>query len=239
MKQKDMYTLEELYDNLKISLSKLSKIADINEGTLIRIRKGKYSVRKTTVNKLLDAFSEVYGLEFSLDNVTGITLEDKKALHSQKDIAEKVIGPHVPAPVKPTKVVTDKAPKRAYNKQHDTGGSKGTGGLPVGSILASEFAKLHDVPRPTFIDHMLIGKGPGTVPGEETHPMLPVKERVDYSERPNGRKRKKADGTVIDEMEKYLTSDQQHQALEFWKKHDVGFEVCNRIDCWCHTVKGE
>src|SRR6266550_6949491 len=170
MKQKDMYTLEELYDNLKISLSKLSKIADINEGTLIRIRKGKYSVRKTTVNKLLDAFSEVYGLDFSLDNVTGITLEDKKALHSQKDSDEKVIEPPVPLAVKPARAIPEKAPKRVY-KAKDTA-------LPEGCILASKFAETHGVPRPTFIDHMLIGKGPGTVPGEQTDPMLPVKEQV-------------------------------------------------------------
>jgi hypothetical protein len=85
MQEKDIYTLEELYDNLRISLSKLGKMADINEGTLIRIRKGQYSVRKTTINKLLDAFSEIYGIDFSTKKVTGFTLEDKKAHSSQSE----------------------------------------------------------------------------------------------------------------------------------------------------------
>src|SRR4051812_15164408 len=78
MQEQDRYTLEELFDNLRISLSKLAKMAEINEGTLIRIRKGEYSVRRTTINRLLDAFSEIYKLKLSLDNVTGFVLEDKR-----------------------------------------------------------------------------------------------------------------------------------------------------------------
>jgi hypothetical protein len=196
MKQKDMYTLEELYGNLKISLSKLSKIADINEGTLIRIRKGLYSVRKTTVNKLLDAFSEVYGRELSLDNVTGIRLEDKRARHSQKDTTKKAEKAPISAQVEPTSPTTTSTQKRAY-KLRETG-------LPEGCILASEFATSYGIKRPTFYDHMLTGLGP-------------EKDRVDYSERPKpGRP---------NETERYLTPEQQAAALDFWKRHGVSYQT--------------
>ncbi len=195
MKQKDMYTLDELYDNLKISLSKLSKIADINEGTLIRIRKGQYSARRTTINKLLDAFSEVYGIELSLDNVTGFRIEDKKMLHSQNLSDEKTDKTPVLAPVvQPTSPTTTSPQKRTY-KPRDTA-------LPEGCTLASDFATSHGIKRSTLYDHMLKGLGPD-------------KERIDYSERPKpGREHEK---------ERYLTPDQQKAALEFWRRHGIAF----------------
>lgn len=215
MKQKDMYTLEELYDNLKISLSKLGKMADINEGTLIRIRKGQYSARKTTINKLLDAFSEIYGIEFSLDNVTGIRIEDKRA-------AEKTEKPSTPSPVvKDTQKVKESPKKRDY-KARDTE-------LPAGCIHAIDFARDHGVKRETFRDHMQLGLGPGTVPGEETSPVLAVRDHVAHEQRPKPSR--------PHETERYLTADQQHAALEFWQRHNVTFEPCNKFDCWCHTLK--
>jgi hypothetical protein len=64
---------------------------------------------------------------------------------------------------------------------------------------------------------MIIGLGPGTVPGEQGDPMLPVKEQVDYSERDKpGRKA---------ERERYLTPAQQTAAIAFWKRHGVAFTV--------------
>jgi len=73
---------------------------------------------------------------------------------------------------------------------------------------------------------MVIGLGPGTVLGEERDPVLPVKDHVDYSERVKpGRKRKTADGRVIEEKEKYLTPEQQKAAILFWKRHGVDFTM--------------
>jgi len=75
MKEKEKYTFSELCDNLKIPMSEFCKRADITEGTLARIRKG-YSARRFTVNKMLDTFSQVYGIDFSLDNVTGLSVQE-------------------------------------------------------------------------------------------------------------------------------------------------------------------
>jgi transcriptional regulator with XRE-family HTH domain len=227
MKQKDMYTLEELFDSLDISLAKLSKMANVNESTLSRIRDG-YSARVETVNKLLKAFSEVYGIELSRNNVTGITLEDKKATRQKmlasKGVSENTEKTPVSIPVVPTtRAVPEKAEKRVYNrKQMDTG-------LPAGSILASKFAESHGIARPTFYGHMDVGLGPGLI-GMSTD-VIPQKDHVDYSERPKPSRPK--------EKERYLTSDQQKAAFEFWQRHDVDYSECNDIACWCHTLKQE
>lgn len=221
MKQKDMYTLEELYDNLKISLSKLSKIADINEGTLIRIRKGQYSARKTTVNKLLDAFSEVYGIELSLDNVTGIQVEDKRAQQSQKPIAQTVEKPSIPSPVVPTTRAVAEKPQRRTYKPRDTG-------IPEGAILAKHFAENHNVSWGTFYDHLTKGLGPGLIPGPDvpTDGSVLIRDIVKH-ESPDNPKRK---GEKI----RYLTSDQQAAALDFWEKWNVNYSECDQPGCACH-----
>jgi hypothetical protein len=92
MEQKDMYTLEELYDNLPIALSELGRRGDINEVTLARIRDG-YAARRSTINKLLDTLSKVYGIKLSLSNVTGILIRDKKALASHTTTTEQALAP--------------------------------------------------------------------------------------------------------------------------------------------------
>ncbi len=132
MKQKEKYTLAELYDNLRIPYSELSRMARVNEGTLTRIRKG-YAARRSTINKLLDAFSETYGIDLSIDNVIGINLEEK-----QDD--------------------EDKQPKvRTRSRKRDSIDYE----LPPGCILAHTFARLHNVAPMTFRDHILIGLGRG------------------------------------------------------------------------------
>lgn len=222
MRQKDMYTLDELYANLDISLSKLSKIAGVTEPTLTRIRDG-YSARVETVNKILKAFSQVYGLELSRDNVTGIILEDKKAIRRQmlerQGIAEKDEKQPVPVPV----VQHTSPQKRAY-KPRDTD-------FPGGCILASKFAEEHNVKRPTFIDHMNIGLGPGLIhgPGVPEDGTVLVKDYVRAEER---NKRVRKDGTI--EKERFLTSEQQADAITFWKRHDVEYSQCDNPDCPCH-----
>jgi predicted DNA-binding transcriptional regulator AlpA len=104
--------------------------------------------------------------------------------------------------------------------------------LPDGAILATYFARNHGVARETFNDHMLIGKGPGTVWGQEPDPIMGVKDHVEYSEHV---KRTRKDGT--EEKERYLTADQQKAALEFWRRHKVDYSPCNDFGCWCHTIK--
>ncbi len=89
VEQKEMYTLEELYDSLEIALSELGRRGNLSEVTVARIRDG-YSARRSTINKLLRAFSETYGIKLSLNNVTGIHLQNKKATKKQiPDITER------------------------------------------------------------------------------------------------------------------------------------------------------
>lgn len=211
MKQQDMYTLDELFDNLNISLAKLSKIAGVNETTLSRIQHG-YSARRETLNKLLNAFSEVYGIELSHSNVTGTILEDKRETRrimlARKGITEKPEKPPVSIPAQSAKVETEKPSKRVYNRKQDHS-------LPSGCVSATEFAASHGVKRETFRDHMTKGLGA-------------EKDRVDYSERDKPSRPK--------EKEKYLTVDQQEQALGFWEHHKVKFTLCEDEGCICHEL---
>jgi len=230
MKQKDMYTLDELCDNLTISLSEFSEMSGVNEGTLARIRKG-YSARRKTVNRLLAAFSEVHGIELSLDNVTGITLEDKKAIRQQalarKGIAEKVEKPPAPSPVVQSKPVAEKPQKRVYNrKEKDTG-------LPAGAMLATDFAKAHGRNDRSFRDDMLVGLGPGLIHGPDVDEdgIYAIKDYVQSEERPKPNR--------PNEKERYLTNDQQKAAIQFWQRHDVAFTQCESTPCWCHTFLEE
>jgi hypothetical protein len=194
MKQKDTYTLEELYANLDISLSKLSKIAGVTEATLTRIHDG-YSARRETINKLLKAFSEVYGLELSQDNVTGIILEDKKAIRKQmlahKGITEK-------APVLPVNTQTTEAIPQTEDLQNRSTERKKTGipdDLPQGTVKLADFVAKYELPESSFsrwIKNGLKGEHIKTTPRQIT----------------SGRG-----------VQHYLTPAQQGQALEVLKRH--------------------
>ena len=69
MQEKSNYTLRELFNNLPISLAELSRRSQVNEVTIARIRDGESIALRSTANKLLRVFSEVYGKTFTLDNV--------------------------------------------------------------------------------------------------------------------------------------------------------------------------
>jgi predicted transcriptional regulator len=88
MEEKDIYTLQELYDELPCSLVELGDRAGLNEVTIARIRDGK-PVRRSSVNRLMLAFSEIYKRSLSLRNVTGINVqrnlrEENKAAKAEK-----------------------------------------------------------------------------------------------------------------------------------------------------------
>jgi predicted transcriptional regulator len=108
MKQKDRYTLQELFNNLDITFTELKNRAGISDVTLAKIRDG-YSARRSTINTLLRTFSEIYNIELSLDNVTGIVIKDKIARQEQatRSITEKAIEPPVPS-----SMGEDTAPKK-------------------------------------------------------------------------------------------------------------------------------
>lgn len=75
--QKNTYTVNDLFDNLALTLREFSKRSGINEVTLARIRDGKTAYR-STVNKMLDCFSEIYDRPFNLNNVTGANVQVNK-----------------------------------------------------------------------------------------------------------------------------------------------------------------
>ncbi len=77
MEQKESYTLSELYDNLEITLTELGRQSNISEVTIARIRDGK-PTRRNTANRLLRVLSNLYNRPLSLNNVTGINLQNKK-----------------------------------------------------------------------------------------------------------------------------------------------------------------
>lgn len=96
MKQKDQYTLYELFDSLPIPITELSKLSGKSHGTLTRIRDG-LPARKDTINKLLLVLSDIYKLDLSADNVTGIVLEER-----QKKAPRKIKEPSLPTTPIPT-----------------------------------------------------------------------------------------------------------------------------------------
>lgn len=215
MKIKETYTLEELCSGLTIPLVKFCQMAGITEATLIRLRKG-YAGRQHTLNSILAAFTKVYGIDFTLENVEGLTLQDKPHQKAEK--------PSVSAPVVKAMPDIEKTPKRAY-KARETG-------LPDGCILALDFARNHDVKRETFRDHMTQGLGSGQIPGPNVDDsVVPVRDYVKHETRPKPGREK--------ETERYLDQEQQTAALEFWKRHSVDYSECNDIACWCHTLKQE
>ena len=74
MEDKNAYSLEELFENLPVSISELARRSNINEVTLARVRDGGVS-RRDTANKLLLALSKIYERPLNLRNVTGINVQ--------------------------------------------------------------------------------------------------------------------------------------------------------------------
>lgn len=71
MTEKQEYTIEELFKRLPISISELARRSKISEVTAAGIRDGK-TARIHTINRLLATFSELYGVELTVDNVKGL-----------------------------------------------------------------------------------------------------------------------------------------------------------------------
>ena len=69
MEEKSRYTLQELFNNLPISIAELARRSNVNEVTIARIRDGESIALRSTANKLLRVFSEVYEKTLTLDTV--------------------------------------------------------------------------------------------------------------------------------------------------------------------------
>lgn len=155
-----MYTLRELFDNLDITMTELKRRSGISDVTLISIRNGK-SARRSTINKLLKTFSDIYGVKLTLKNVRGIIIQGQPVNIVDDVPSVSPISIDDSTPQEELQISTVE-PKRAYVRHKDTD-------LPPGSILASKFAKTHKVALGTFYGHMNTGK---------------EGKKVDYSSRP-------------------------------------------------------
>lgn len=81
--EQSTYTIEELYDDLPITLVELAERADLNEVTVARIRDGK-PTRRTSVNRLMRVLTELYGKPLSLKNVSGVNVQVNKRLEKKE-----------------------------------------------------------------------------------------------------------------------------------------------------------
>jgi len=79
-------SIQQLFDDLPISIRKLAEEIEINEVTLARIRDGK-PTSKPTANKLLRYFGNLYGEKYNLRNVTGINIPERREKKAEVDAA--------------------------------------------------------------------------------------------------------------------------------------------------------
>lgn len=221
MKLKEMYTFEELCTSLTIPLTKFCQMAGITEATLIRLRKG-YAGRQHTINSILATFSKIYGIEFDLSNVSGIVVQEKPSLQRKNPPVPTM--PIVETVQSEEPQISIVEPKRAYVRRKESG-------LPEGCMLASKFAESHGVPRKTFEGHVGTGLGKGLIHGADVPEDGSVLVK-DYVRAEEKAKRVRKDGTI--EKERFLTSEQQADAIAFWKRHDVEYSQCDNPDCPCH-----
>lgn len=83
MEKKESYDIVELFDFLPITIAELARQSKINEVTLARIRDGKRT-RRDTVNKLMKTLSEIYGVNLTIRNVTGINVMHNRRIEEKE-----------------------------------------------------------------------------------------------------------------------------------------------------------
>ncbi len=123
VEQKDMYTLKELFDRLKISIAELGRRSGVSEVTVAKIRDGA-SARRSSINRLLEVFSEIYEVDLSIENVSGIIINDKLARME----AEKASAPQ----------------KRGYAREEIPAD------LPQGTVKLIDFTNTSGIPASTM-----------------------------------------------------------------------------------------
>ena len=66
----------KLMDNMPASQAELARLSGVNERTIIRMKNGE-TILRGTANKVLRGLSQIYGEQFTLDNVAGINISDR------------------------------------------------------------------------------------------------------------------------------------------------------------------
>jgi len=87
MQEQNTYTIQELFDDLPLSIRQLAEEVKVNEVTLARIRDGK-PTRRSTANRLLMYMSDIYKRPLSLRNVTGINVQVNKRQEKREQTRE-------------------------------------------------------------------------------------------------------------------------------------------------------
>ena len=73
----NMHDFGKLIENMPANLSELARLSSVSERSIMRMRDGE-AVLRGTANKVLRGLSQIYGQTFTLDNVTGIDLYDRR-----------------------------------------------------------------------------------------------------------------------------------------------------------------
>jgi predicted transcriptional regulator len=129
------YQLKELFDNLTITLTELKRRSGISDVTLISIRNG-HSARRSTINTLLQTFSEIYGVKLTLKNVDGIIIQGKPVTRPSSVAKQE--------PVQPVST-------RTYDGSSQTGVAQNRNIAPSeGDMLLNDFAKMSGIPIRTL-----------------------------------------------------------------------------------------
>lgn len=111
-------------------------------------------------------------------------------------------------------VAEQKQKHRGTHSPRATGTIETPEDIPSGSILIGKFAEVHGVNPRTFRDQITKG-----VRGDT----------IDTISRPKPGRESRG------ETERWLSPDQQQQAIDFWKRHGTHFEQCDNPECACRS----
>jgi len=139
MEQKDRYTLRELFNHLKITMTELSKRSGISDVTLGNIRKGQ-SARLSSINVLLDTFSKIYNVKLSIENVDGIIIQGKPV--------DAIINPVEQDDMPSTSSAilgSEGLQKRTYTRSEDIPAD-----APPGTVKLIDFSATSGIPASTL-----------------------------------------------------------------------------------------
>lgn len=193
MEQKDRYTLRELYSELKIPIAELGRRAGVSEITVAKIRDGA-SARRSTINSLLEAFSNLYGVKLSIDNVSGIIIKDKLAKREDAKKQYTVAADNSAVVAASDEPTFDPTKKKVSQNRNIALSESMPADLPAGTVKLVDFVNqygLSDSNMGRWIDTGLKG------------------EKIETT------KRIRATGRT----QHFLTPAQQEKAVEILKRH--------------------
>jgi plasmid maintenance system antidote protein VapI len=138
------YTIQELYDEMPISIRQLALHLKINEVTLARIRDGR-PTRRATANKLLQYFGDIYKGYFSIKNVSGINVQEYPGKRAESHVEPP--KPTIKRNVTPEPIADAVRPVRKRKSSKPLSTKKP---LPDGWEAWNSFLARHNLPPSSF-----------------------------------------------------------------------------------------